>query len=108
LRRRDRAGANKSRALASPCLAEFSPLVSGYPGAQQVHATPKAAPNALFRERKILFNPCSLVSAPRCEPKEKVVLDRYEAKRLMEMAEGKPSCGHLRTIRRNAAHRRRA
>jgi integrase len=69
-------------------LRKLKELEVGTATRKQVHATLNAALNALFRERKILFNPCSLVSAPRYEPKEKVVLDRYEAKRLMEMAEG--------------------
>ncbi len=55
---------------------------------KQVHATLNAALNVLYRERKLLFNPCSLVPAPRYEPREKVVLDRHQVKRLMEMAEG--------------------
>jgi hypothetical protein len=53
-----------------------------------VHATLNAALNALFRECKILFNACSLVPAPRYQPKEKIVLDRHPTKRLMEMTEG--------------------
>jgi integrase len=55
---------------------------------KQVHATLNAALNALYRERKIVFNPCSLVPAPRYAPKEKLVLDRSQAKRLIRAAEG--------------------
>ena len=73
-------------------LRKLKELEVGTATRKQVHATLNAALNALFRERKIIFNPCSLVSAPRYEPKEKVVLDRHEAKRLMEVAEGKPRC----------------
>ncbi|MFY9883165.1 MAG: tyrosine-type recombinase/integrase, partial [Candidatus Cybelea sp.] len=55
---------------------------------RQVHATLTAALNVLYRERKILFNPCSLIPAPRYEPKDKVVLDRHQVKRLIEAAGG--------------------
>ena len=69
-------------------LRKLKELEVGIATRKQVHATLNAALNALFRERKIIFNPCSLMSAPRYEPKEKVVLDRYQAKRLMETAAG--------------------
>ncbi len=69
-------------------LRKLKELEVGTATRKQAHATLNAALNALFRERKIIFNPCSLVSAPRYEPKEKVVLDRHGAKRLMEIAEG--------------------
>jgi integrase len=52
------------------------------------HVTLNAALNVLYRERKLVFNPCSLVSAPRYEVKEKFVLDRRQAMTLMEEAEG--------------------
>jgi len=55
---------------------------------KQAPATLNAALNALYRERKIVINPCSLVPAPRYEPKEKVVLDRFQAKRLICAAHG--------------------
>ena len=44
---------------------------------KQVYATL----NGLYRERKLLFNPCTLVPAPRYEPKERVVLDRAQVAR---------------------------
>jgi len=55
---------------------------------KQAHATLNAALNVLYRERKLLFNPCSLVRAPRYEPEEKIVLDRNQAMRLIAKAEG--------------------
>jgi len=55
---------------------------------KQVHATLNTALNVLYRERKLLFNPCSLVSPPRYEPKERIVLDRDQLTRLIEAAEG--------------------
>ncbi len=55
---------------------------------KQVHATLRAALNVLYRERKILFNPCSLTHAPRYEPKDKVVLDRHQVRQLIEAADG--------------------
>jgi len=55
---------------------------------KQAHSTLNAALNVLYRERKLLFNPCSLVRAPRYEPEEKVVLDRDQAMRLIAVAEG--------------------
>ncbi len=69
-------------------LRRLKDLSVGVATRKQVHATLNAALNVLYRERKLLFNPCSLVPAPRYEPKEKIVLDRHQAKRLMEKAEG--------------------
>jgi len=60
----------------------------GAPTRKQAHATLTAALNVLYRERKLLFNPCSLVRAPRYEPEEKIVLDRDQAMRLIAKAEG--------------------
>jgi hypothetical protein len=36
----------------------------------------------------LLFNPCGLVSAPKYDAKDKVVLDRFQAMRLIAEAEG--------------------
>lgn len=69
-------------------LRRLKELSVGIATRKQVHATLNAALNVLYRERKLLFNPCSLVPGPRYEPKEKIVLDRHQAKRLMEKAEG--------------------
>jgi len=55
---------------------------------KQVHATLNTALNILYRERKLLFNPCALVPPPRYEPKERIVLDRDQLTRLMRAAEG--------------------
>jgi len=52
------------------------------------HATLNAAPNVLYRERKILFNLCSLVSAPRYETRESIVLDRHQVAKLIKAAQG--------------------
>jgi integrase len=56
---------------------------------KQVHATLNTALNVLYRERKLLFNPCTLVPAPRYDPKERVVLDRAQVARLIETADGR-------------------
>ena len=55
---------------------------------KQVHATLNSALNVLYRERKLVSNPCTLVSAPRYEPKERAVLDRTQVARLIEAADG--------------------
>src|SRR6202162_3613029 len=55
---------------------------------KQVHATLNSALNVLFRERKLVFNPCALVPAPRYEPKDRAVLDRAQVTRLIEAADG--------------------
>ena len=55
---------------------------------RQVYATLNTALNVLYRERKLLFNPCALVPAPRYEAKERVVLDRAQVKHLIETADG--------------------
>ena len=55
---------------------------------KQVHATLNSALNVLFRQRKLVFNPCTLVPAPRYEPKERAVLDRVQVTRLIEAADG--------------------
>jgi integrase len=53
-----------------------------------VHSTLTSALNVLYRERKILFNPCSLIPAPRYEPSDKLVLDRHQVRQLIEAADG--------------------
>ncbi len=69
-------------------LRKLKDLDVGTATRKQVHMTLNSALNLLYRERKIVFNPCSLVAAPRYEPKDKAVLDRYQLRRLMETAEG--------------------
>ena len=53
---------------------------------RQVHSTLTSALNVLYRERKILFNPCSLIPAPRYEPSDKLVLDRHQVRQLIQAA----------------------
>ena len=53
-----------------------------------MHSTLTSALNVLYRERKILFNPCSLIPAPRYEPSDKLVLDRHQVRQLIEAADG--------------------
>ena len=53
-----------------------------------MHSTLTSALNVLYREREILFNPCSLIPAPRYEPSDKLVLDRHQVRQPIEAADG--------------------
>jgi integrase len=55
---------------------------------QKVYETLRCALNQLYREGKIVVNPCNQIARPRHKKKDAVVLDRAEIERLITIAEG--------------------